>query len=286
MFPVGLLLLSLSAPADGAPPVEDRFARLDGHRIHYQSIGSGKRAVVFLSGWGCDTSLWRNQVPALARYGRLLLVDLPGHGRSDKPDIPYTLSLFTRAVNAVLEDAHVEKAAVAGHSMGGMVAYEFAREHPVKTIALIWVDGAFGVPINVDQQIAEFLSRAKEFRSPDYKEKVSGFIDQLFVPATPAAVREEVRRSILSTPQHVLASCQEGFATRATFEHAVLNVPAFAVFSAFWHPERVMDIFKKYLPRLEYEVLSGVGHYPMLEKPAETNAALARFLAKIQTELR
>jgi pimeloyl-ACP methyl ester carboxylesterase len=47
-----------------------------------------------------------------------------------------------------------------------------------------------------------------------------------------------------------------------------------------------MDTFKKYLPRLEYEVLSGVGHYPMLEKPAETNAALARFLAKIQAELR
>ncbi|MGC9969550.1 MAG: alpha/beta hydrolase [Bryobacteraceae bacterium] len=286
MIPAGLLLLSLSVPPDGAPPAKDRFARLDGYRIHYQSIGSGKRAVVFLSGWGCDTSLWRNQVPALARYGRLLLVDLPGHGRSDKPDIPYTISLFTRAVNAVLDDAHVEKAAVAGHSMGGMVAYQFAREHPEKTIALIWVDGTFGVPINVDQQIAEFLSRAKEFRSPDYKEKVSGFIDQLFVPATPATVREEVRQSILATPQHVLASCQEGFATRATFEHEVLNVPAFAVFSDFWHPERFMDTFKKYLPRLEYEVLSGVGHYPMLEKPAETNAALARFLAKIQAELR
>lgn len=286
MLPAYLVLLSLSLSPGGAPSAKDRFARLDGYRIHYQSVGSGTRAVVFFSGWGCDASLWRNQVPALARYGRLLLVDLPGHGRSDKPDIQYTISLFTRAVSVVLDDAHVEKAAVAGHSMGGMVAYQFAREHPEKTIALIWVDGAFGVPIDVDRQIAEFLSRAKEFRSPDYKEKVSRFIDQLFVPATPAPVREEVRQSILATPQHVLASCQEGFATRATFEHAVLNVPAFAVFSDLWHPERYMDTFKKYLPRLEYEVLSGTGHYPMLEKPAETNAALARFLAKIQAELR
>ena len=107
---------------------------------------------MFLSGWGCDTTLWRNQVPALVGYGRLLLVDLPGHGRSDKPDISYTIALFTRAVNAVLEDAGVEKAAVAGYSMGAMVAYDFARAHPAKTIALIWVEGAFGPASNVDQR--------------------------------------------------------------------------------------------------------------------------------------
>ena len=262
------------------------LARLDGYCVHYQSIGSGSRAVVFLSGWGCDTSLWRNQAAALARYGRLLLVDLPGHGRSDKPDIPYTLSLFTRAVSAVLDDARVEKAVVVGHSLGGMVAYQFAREHPARTIALIWCDAAFGLPIEVDKQIAGFLAHAKEFRAPDYKDKVLEFIEPLFAPETPTAVREEVRRSILSTPQHVLANSQEGLADRAMFSPVVLDLPAFALFSPFWKPERFMDIFKKYLPRLEYEILPGVGHYPMLEKPAETNAALARFLTKIQGELR
>ncbi len=260
---------------------EDRFARLDGYKVHYQSYGSGKRAVVFLSGWGCDTTLWRNQAPALADKWRVLLVDLPGHGRSDAPEIRYTLALFTRAVAAVLDDAGVEKAAVAGHSMGGMVAYQFAVEHPERTLALIWVDGAFAAPIQIDQQMANFKRHAQEFRGPDYKAKVSEFIDQLFVPETPAAVREEVRRSILATPQHVLASCQEELANPATFEHSVLDIPAFALFSSFWKPERATDIFKKYLPRLEYEVMTGVGHYPMLEKPAETNAFLARVLARL-----
>jgi pimeloyl-ACP methyl ester carboxylesterase len=55
--------------------------------------------MIFLSGWVCDTSLWPNQAPALVPYSRVLLVDLPGHGPSDKPDIPYTLDLFARAVN-------------------------------------------------------------------------------------------------------------------------------------------------------------------------------------------
>ena len=79
---------------DGAMQAQEQFANLDGHRVHYRSFGSGETAMIFLSGWGCDGSLWVNQVPALVPYGRVLLVDLPGHGGSDKPDIPYPLDLF------------------------------------------------------------------------------------------------------------------------------------------------------------------------------------------------
>jgi pimeloyl-ACP methyl ester carboxylesterase len=264
------------------PRAKEQFVNLDGHRIYYRTFGFGKTAMIFLSGWGCDASLWRNQVPAVVPYSRVLLVDLPGHGRSDKPDIPYTLELFARAVNALLEHARAPKAIVVGHSMGGMVAYEFARRWPEKTIALIWVDGAFGIPIDVVQQIAGLRKRAEEFRSPDYQEKVRRFIDQLYVPETPAAVRDEVARSILSTPQHVLAGCMDGLADRRLFEHDTLDIPAFAISSPFWNPERFIDIFKKTLPRFQYEVLSGVGHYPMLEKPDQVNAALTRFAASLQ----
>jgi pimeloyl-ACP methyl ester carboxylesterase len=124
--------------------------------------------------------------------------------------------------------------------------------------------------------------RAEEFRSPDYQEKVRQFIDQLYVRETPAAVREKVTTSILSTPQHVLAGCMEGLADRRLFEHDTLDIPAFAIFSSFWNPERFIDIFKKTLPRFQYEVLTGVGHYPMLEKPGQENAALTRIAASIQ----
>jgi pimeloyl-ACP methyl ester carboxylesterase len=261
---------------------KEQFANLDGHRIHYRSFGSGETAMVFLSGWGCDTSLWRNQASALVPYSRVLLVDLPGHGGSDKPDVPYTADLFVRAVDAVLEHAGTQKAVVAGHSMGGMVAYEFARRWPEKTIALIWVDGTFSIPIDVDQQIAGLRRRAEEFRSPDYQEKVRQFIDQLYVPETHAAVRDQVTRSILSTPQHVLASCLDNLADPRLFQHDTLDIPAFAIFSSFWNPERYIDFFKRSLPRFQYEVLTGVGHYPMLEKPDLVNAALTRFAASIE----
>jgi pimeloyl-ACP methyl ester carboxylesterase len=259
----------------------EEFVSLDGRRLYYRSFGSGKTAMLFLPGWGCDTSLWRNQAPALAPYSRVLLVDLPGHGRSDKPDIPYTPDLFVRAVHAVLEHAGVQSAVLVGHSMGGLVAYEFARRAPERTRALIWVDGAFGIPVDVEQQIAAYRRRAAEFRSPDYKEKVRQFLSQLYVRETPESVRDEVTRSIFSTPQHVLASCMDGLADPRLFEHGILDLPAFAVFSSFWNPERYSDIFRAVLPRIQYEVLPGIGHYPMLEKPEQVNAALSRFVESL-----
>jgi len=265
---------------------KEEFANLDGRRVCYRSFGSGKTAMIFLSGWGCDMSLWRNQVPALLPHSRVLLADLPGHGGSDKPDIPYTLDLLVGAVNAVIEQAGVKMAVVVGHSMGVVVAYEFARRWPEKTLALIWVDGAFSIPIDVDQQIAELRRRAEEFRSPDYQVKARQFIDRLYVPETPATVRDAIARSVLSTPQHVLAGCLEGLADPRLFEHNTIDLPVFAIFSSFWNPERFIGIFKKILPRFQYEVLTGVGHYPMLEKPDQVKAALLRFVATFEPELR
>ena len=57
----GLLLVPLLSLMSGVPRAKEQFANLDGHRIYYRSFGSGKRAMIFLSGWGCDTSLWRNR---------------------------------------------------------------------------------------------------------------------------------------------------------------------------------------------------------------------------------
>jgi pimeloyl-ACP methyl ester carboxylesterase len=266
---------------NSSPPADVQFANLNGRRVHYRSVGSGPTPVIFLSGWGCDTSLWVNQAPVLAPHYRVLLIDLPGHGGSDKPDIPYSIDLFLGAVNAVVEQVQAPKVVAVGHSLGGMVAYEYARRWPEKIVALIWVDAAFSMPIDVDQQIAGLRKRAEEFRSPDYEAKVRSFVDQLYVPETPTAIRETVTESILSTPQHVLASCMEGLADPRLFQHETLDIPAFAIFSAFWNPERFVDLIKKTLPRLQYELLTGVGHYPMLEKPEQVNAALGRFLATL-----
>ena len=85
-----------------APEAGSRFVVVQGVRVHYQGAGAGKRALVLIHGGACDTTLWRNQVALLAAYGRVLVLDLPGHGLSDKPERVYDVALFLGAVDAEL----------------------------------------------------------------------------------------------------------------------------------------------------------------------------------------
>src|SRR5882762_2877013 len=122
----GLLSPSLFA-ADAT-----HYVTSDGARVHYESYGKGKDAVVFIHGWTCDLTFWSGQAPVYKKH-RALLIDLPGHGRSEKPDVAYTPERFARAIDAVMRDAGVERAVLVGHSMGGPVAFTFLRLFPART---------------------------------------------------------------------------------------------------------------------------------------------------------
>src|SRR5438105_14036956 len=106
-------------------------ATYDGAKVHYESYGNGTDAVVFIHGWTCDLTFWRGQAPVYEKR-RSLLIDLPGHGQSGKPEVAYTQERFARAVEAVMRDAGVEHAVLVGHSMGGPVALTLVRLFPAK----------------------------------------------------------------------------------------------------------------------------------------------------------
>ena len=128
-----LLALALAATLGAAEATYDKAS------VHYESYGSGTDAIVFIHGWTCDLTFWRGQAPVYQKH-RSLLIDLPGHGASDKPAVAYTAERFARAIEAVMRDAKVDRAVLVGHSMGGPVAFEFMRLFPDQTQAIVLVD--------------------------------------------------------------------------------------------------------------------------------------------------
>ena len=133
---------------------------------------------MLIHGWTQSIdAAWRDQIPEIAKHYRVIALDLPGHGKSDKPrftneavpkDQPskpfvYSMDHFARAVEAVMRDAKVKRAVLAGHSMGTPVARQFYRKYPDKTLGIIVVDGSlrpFGDKAMMDQMITQ-LSRPK-----------------------------------------------------------------------------------------------------------------------------
>src|SRR5207245_5140002 len=149
-------------------PKDSKFTTLDGAKIHYVNFGKGDEALVLIHGWTCNIDNWRDQFADFAKRNRVIAIDLPGHGKSDKPQVTYSMDYFARAVDAVMRDAKVKRAVLVGHSMGTPVARQFYRKYPEKTLAIVIVDGSlrpFGDKAFMDRLIAGF-------RGPNYREAV------------------------------------------------------------------------------------------------------------------
>jgi pimeloyl-ACP methyl ester carboxylesterase len=265
-------------PVDGLAKAPSHFAKVGDLRVHYKRLGRGRTALVYVHGWTCNLTFWDAQVPAFQGKIRQVLLDLPGHGQSDKPKIEYSIDLFARAANAVLADAGVDHAILVGHSMGAPVIRQFARLYPKKTKALVVVDGALRLPKVDPDRLKAAIAR---FTGPKYQENLDQAIDGLLGPKAPAAVRRRVRADMKKTPQHVAASAWTGMWDKGIWKEDAIKVPVLVVLakSRFWTPE-YEQFARKLAPKVEYHVLEGVGHFLMMEKPEAFNKILTDFLTR------
>src|ERR1043166_5812999 len=135
-----------AVPTVSLAAAESHFAKLATNRVHYLTVGKGKHALVFVHAWACNATFWREQVPALSDKARLILIDLPGHGQSDKPKVDYTMDYFSAGVIAVLQDARVDHATLIGHSMGVPIICRAYAQAPEKIGGLVAVDGLLRRP--------------------------------------------------------------------------------------------------------------------------------------------
>jgi len=119
-----------------------RFLNIGGQRVFYHRIGHG-RPVILIHGYGVSHWCWRHVIPGLAETNDVIAVDLPGFGESDRPppsEYRYDAPAFMETILAVLDALGLERAALAGHSMGGGVALYTAARRPERVERVIAVD--------------------------------------------------------------------------------------------------------------------------------------------------
>jgi pimeloyl-ACP methyl ester carboxylesterase len=186
------------AIAGALADAKSHFAKFGTNKVHYVVEGKGSNTLVLVHCWCGNVDFWREQVPVLADKARLVLIDLPGHGQSDKPRVAYTMDFFADGVLAVMRDAHVDKATLIGHSMGTPVICRLYKKAPERVAALVAVDGVMRRPKMTAEQAEQFVG---QFRGADYQKNVREGMGRLFpVPGT-EAVRDRVISEMLNTPQ-------------------------------------------------------------------------------------
>ncbi|HVF29572.1 MAG TPA: alpha/beta hydrolase [Pyrinomonadaceae bacterium] len=273
-----VLLMSVGALAQTKNPVGKRglvkAVKVKG--IHYTSTGNAKakNALVFVHCWTCNSEFWKANVSAFSEY-RVITLDLPGHGQSEKPKVDYSMELFAEAVDTVMKHAGVKKAVLVGHSMGAPVIRKYYELYPAKTLGLVIVDGAL-LPFGPRDQVEKFF----EPLFNDYKAGAATFIDGMLQTAH-ADVRPFVRSSMLATPDHVAQSAMKQMLNDAYATHGKITVPVLAVMapSPMW-PKDMEAQYRATAPNLDYKMFEGVSHFLQLEKPREFNDAVRAFIVK------
>jgi pimeloyl-ACP methyl ester carboxylesterase len=121
----------------------------------------------------------------------------------------------------------------------------------------------------------------EQLRGPGYEEFAAKFIASMFPNPGTEALRDATLRTVTATPQHVMVGSFEGMREPAIWKDDPITVPLLVVNAnaPFWTPEYVAYV-RKLAPQVDYRVIEGAGHFLMLEKPTEFNAALLDFLQK------
>ncbi|MGA7096919.1 MAG: alpha/beta hydrolase [Acidimicrobiia bacterium] len=112
---------------------------VDDTTIHYEVDGNGP-PLLFLHGLGSSTADWERQIPYFSRTYEVITLDLPGHGQSDIPPGPYTIKGFSDDVAAFIEKYGRHPLKVVGISLGGMVGFQLAADHPELVERLVVVN--------------------------------------------------------------------------------------------------------------------------------------------------
>lgn len=267
------------APLPQATPREARVKSLatDATAIRYRVYGGGEPAIVFIHGWSCDSGYWDAQLNEFAARHTVVTLDLAGHGRSEETRREdWSIANFGADVAAVVQAEGYPRVVLVGHSMGGPVALEAARRLPGKVIGIVGVDTLreIAAPLQMEQY-APLLERLKADFAATTAEFVGG---NFFTEATDPIVRQWIVDDMSAAPPAVALPALLGlFAMDYGTAVAELDLPIVALNSA-GHPTDEAAI-RKLEPRFRLVPLEGVGHFPMIEAPAEFNRDLGRIVA-------
>jgi len=243
----------------------------DGVSIVYKTYGQGNPTLVFVHGWCCDKSYWDAQVPHFAHKYRIVTLDLGGHGESGLNRKDWTIQAFGNDVLAVVQHLRLSSVILIGHSMGGSVIVEAARQLPQSAIGVIGVDTFQDIE---RQPTQEDINTLMEPMQEDFETSTMNFVCQiLFTPDADTTLMAEVAEDMASSPKEIaLSALENAWNYNMQEAFADIRIPICGINSDFY-PVNI-DAGKHYASSFEITFMSGVGHFLMMEDPQTFNRNL------------
>jgi 3-oxoadipate enol-lactonase len=262
------------------------FAQSPGARIHYSIEGDGPETLLLIMGLGGHATEWGTDFPAdLARRFRVVRMDNRGIAQSEALSAPFTLEDMARDAVAVLDALGVERAHVAGTSMGGMIAQTVALDHAPRVSRLVLMSTSHGGQDAVppwEAALALFSPIPGETLAEQRRRSLGVITGPGFAQQNPALiehlVEQRVRiptsgRTFMTQLDAILKSDRSARVAKITSPTLVIHGDQDSLV-----PVGNGQLLAAKIPSARLALLPGCGHLPHLERPADCAALVADFL--------
>ena len=249
---------------------------INGRKLAYERSGSGT-PLVLLHGYPLDHSIWEPLIPRLEKEADLILPDLPGFGSSQPFEANYNMADLAADIAGLLDALHIQRAAIAGHSMGGYVALAFLRAYPKRLLGLGLVSSQ--ILADAPERKAGRYKDAESILAHGVREVADGMSMKL--TANPD-LQGWIRGLILRQRPVGLTRALRAMAERPDSSDLFsgLNIPLCLIHGTadeLIPVERARSL-KAAVPAAHFTEIPAAGHMPMLETPRETAEALRALL--------
>ena len=253
----------------------------------YTDEGSGS-AVVFVHGYPFNRSLWNEQVAALVGNHRSIVPDLRGFGETGTGDLPATMSQMARDLKLLLDHLEIEKALIAGLSMGGYVTLAFYKEFGDRVSGLLLANTRAG------QDSDEAKTSRREQAEKALTEGMAGIADsmlpKLLTPETVSRKPDLVKRirdMMLKTNPKGAAAALLGMASREDFTNELnkISVPVLIIAGRddalipMQHSEKMHEA----IPNSRLAVIDHAAHVVNLEQAEAFNREMTLFVTQLNS---
>jgi pimeloyl-ACP methyl ester carboxylesterase len=277
-----VLLAALAAAACGGGSKTVKIVRktcraADGVEIVYSVAGRGEPALVFVHGGLANRGFWDGQLKEFGAKHKTIALDLPGHGESGAGRTKWGIPEFGADVQAVIEAEKAKTVILFGNSLGGVVIIEAALLLPGRVLGVVGVDTFHYLDLVIPPDQME--ERAEYFEK-DYAGSLKTMIAMLFHKDTDAALIADAEKRMSGTSP---ATAKAMFLGMAGYDGGAavrrLQAPLRAINGDLYLTDVAAN--RKVKPDFDAIVMTHMGHYPMLERPAEFNRFVGETVAAL-----
>ncbi len=238
------------------------------------------RTMIFVHAAGSNSHTWHNQLDFFGAAQSPIALDLPGHGRSAGVEGLESVRDYADFLAAFTDQLKIKSAVIAGRSMGGAVAMDFALRYPGRVEALILIATAARFSIAADR--IEGLRAVTMGRAPQ------AFVTDGYSPKTISgnfdAVREGWMEQIKTDPRVRYTDVKACAAVDLRDQIGQIDEPVLILAGADDQVTTVADaeLIKSRIKGARLEVIADAAHNVPTERPAEVNSAIGKFLAELR----